>query len=147
VLQIGFFTGEWYSPHQIKRHKFKVQAPAPKGTATPPQKNDVHATVYGGTTLFASCNLHTPVPGSHLRQLSCVECGLLQVMPKDPCTGVENWNQKKPGMMCPGEAIWTEAQRVIDAAKLPDDYAWGAAINPVSRRGQHQVQLLTEGFH
>jgi hypothetical protein len=33
VLQIGVFTGEWYSPHQIKRHKFKVQAPAPKGTS------------------------------------------------------------------------------------------------------------------
>lgn len=65
---------------------------------------------------------------------------------------MENWNtvNTTTGMKCPGEAIWTAAQAVIDdaarAGKLPDDATyqfgynfWGAAINPVSRRGQHQV--------
>jgi hypothetical protein len=29
VLQVDTFTAERYSPHQIKRHNVKVQAPAP----------------------------------------------------------------------------------------------------------------------
>jgi hypothetical protein len=33
VLQVDTFAAERYSPHQIKRHNSKVQAPAPKGTS------------------------------------------------------------------------------------------------------------------
>jgi hypothetical protein len=55
-------------------------------------------------------------------------------MPTKPCTGVENYNQPP----CPGESIWNEGQAILDAVD-PKDPLLGMAINPVSRRGQHQV--------
>ena len=57
-----------------------------------------------------------------------------QVMPADACTGVENWN--KGG--CPGEKIWSKGAQELERANHKYDY--GMAINPVERRGMHQVR-------
>ncbi len=57
-------------------------------------------------------------------------------MPSAPCTGIENWNQGK----CPKEEIWDEGAATLASAKK--GHGWGMAINPVSRRGQHQVRRL-----
>lgn len=56
-----------------------------------------------------------------------------QLMPSNPCMGVESWN--KPG--CPGESIWTEGAKLLEGAGKK--YNYGMAINPVQRRGMHQV--------
>jgi hypothetical protein len=58
-----------------------------------------------------------------------------QLMPSAPCTGIENWNQGQ----CPQEAIWDEGAAILDRSQK--GAGWGMAINPVSRRGQHQVRL------
>jgi len=76
------------------------------------------------------------------------------LMPSGPCTGVENWDR----LPCPKEAIWDQGLAEIkNAGKDPS--SWGMSINPVSRRGQHQmhvhlgeVQLnvakaISTGFH
>jgi len=56
------------------------------------------------------------------------------VMPADACTGVENWD--RPG--CPQEAIWDAAASELDKAGKA---GWGMAINPVNKRGQHQMHV------
>jgi hypothetical protein len=58
-------------------------------------------------------------------------------MPADPCTGVENWNKGK----CPKEAIWSFGAKELSRANKK--YTHGMAINPVERRGQHQVRQHT----
>lgn len=55
-------------------------------------------------------------------------------MPSNPCMGVEVWN--KPA--CPGESIWSEGAKLLEGAGKKYDY--GMAINPVQRRGMHQVR-------
>lgn len=73
------------------------------------------------------------------------------VMPTAPCSGIEWWNNddyssagSKPvtGMHCPGEDVWEVAARVI-ANNPPDgaDNHYGMAINPISRRGEHQMHI------
>lgn len=70
-----------------------------------------------------------------------------QVMPADPCPGVEHWSNPNAGSVktikCPGEDIWSAANAVIRDSGLWDVDLWGMAINPVNRRGQHQVLGLT----
>lgn len=72
-------------------------------------------------------------------------------MPETPCTGVENFNvdtTKADWSQCPGEDIWSAAQQVVEGGSgagslifcRSDRYNWGLSINPVSRRGQHQVR-------
>jgi hypothetical protein len=58
-------------------------------------------------------------------------------MPATPCTGVENWDNSDGGSGCPGESIWDVAHKELVNAQR--DATWGMSINPVSRRGQHQV--------
>lgn len=68
---------------------------------------------------------------------ACVATWHAQVMPATPCTGVENWDNSDGGNGCPGESIWDVAHTELVNAKR--DAMWGMSINPVSRRGQHQV--------
>jgi len=58
------------------------------------------------------------------------------LMPQKPCTGVENWDRGS----CPRDDIWDKGQADLDAEGR-DGLAWGMAINPVSRRGQHQMHV------
>jgi len=60
-------------------------------------------------------------------------------MPATPCTGVENWDNSDGGSGCPGESIWDVAHSELVNAKR--DALWGMSINPVSRRGQHQMHV------
>jgi hypothetical protein len=66
----------------------------------------------------------------------CIPClaAAPQLLPSTPCTGIENWNQGQ----CPQEAIWDEGAAILDRSQK--GAGWGMAINPVSRRGQHQVR-------
>jgi hypothetical protein len=51
---------------------------------------------------------------------------------------VENWNNPpQHGTGCPGEDIWDHGRDILKGAGK--DATWGMAINPVNRRGQHQV--------
>jgi hypothetical protein len=68
VLQADTSTAERYSPHQMKQHISKVQAPAPKGTsrlvgrtATPPQK-EFH---WSFPVIAHSCHCVWAVPARH----------------------------------------------------------------------------------
>jgi hypothetical protein len=54
-------------------------------------------------------------------------------MPGKPCSGIESWNTARCGF----EGIWDHAYGLL--AKQSAN--WGMAINPVSRRGQHQVRV------
>jgi hypothetical protein len=63
---------------------------------------------------------------------------LLQLMPSQACVGVENWNSAH-GSGCPGEDIWDHGSGLLKQAGK--DATWGMAINPVNRRGQHQVRI------
>jgi hypothetical protein len=57
------------------------------------------------------------------------------VMPTDPCTGVENWNRGS----CPGEDVWDAVWWEVEGAG--PGFLGGVAVNPVSRRSQHQVRV------
>jgi hypothetical protein len=57
------------------------------------------------------------------------------VMPTDPCIGVENWNRAS----CPGEEMWDAAWWEVEGAG--PKFIGGVAVNPVSRRSQHQVRV------
>lgn len=58
----------------------------------------------------------------------------MQVIPRSPCKGVESWDNRN---VCPGDAIWSYGFNELKNAHKQDLY--GMAINPVERRGQHQV--------
>jgi len=57
------------------------------------------------------------------------------LMPASACSGIENWNRAG----CPGESIWNEGEQLLTNAKR--DALWGMSINPVGRRGQHQMHV------
>jgi hypothetical protein len=69
-----------------------------------------------------------------------IACPATKVIPANPCTGVENWDNAASGGGCPGEAIWKTGADEIDKAKLPGGTTYGMAINPIGRRGHHQVR-------
>lgn len=74
---------------------------------------------------------------SHLLTTLYTYCPVTQVVPANPCTGVENWDTAA-AHGCPGEAIWDTGAEEIDRAKPKETY--GMAINPIGRRGHHQVR-------
>jgi hypothetical protein len=65
-------------------------------------------------------------------------------MPTAACTGVENWNNPGNHKGCPGEDIWDEGRTILKNAGK--GAGWGMAINPVSKRGQHQVRLKSKSY-
>lgn len=58
----------------------------------------------------------------------------MQVLPTQPCSGVENWYHGG----CGGEGIWGYSEQLLASAGKTAG-KWGMAINPIKRRGQHQV--------
>ena len=65
---------------------------------------------------------------------------LLQVIPKTPCRGVEDWNRvetTKGGTNCGGEALWDSAFNTLSSTEKG---TWAMAINPSARRSRHQVR-------
>lgn len=84
--------------------------------------------------LLLAAPTHPPTPCRHL-----------QVLPTQPCRGVEDWYRPNCGGVT--EPIWTFAfkEMLNDVNKPRDKY--GLAINPTSRRGQHQVRRSHRHTH